>query len=134
MVLLNAHEPLVKAGLPKKFTSIAINDNCPIDRYLLFKNACLHFIGEELTDDFKSLVVDPLIKMYVEPSKKENEHKRNRLSTARKTIKAITPSIRKTIGELNKIEPHIMAGTFEESIFIKLQQIEDLVVNQLIEE
>jgi hypothetical protein len=134
MVLLNAHEPLIKAGLPRELTTMAINENCPIDRYVLFKNACLHFMGEELTDDFKTLVVDPLIKMYAEPSKKAQESKNNQLGTARKAIKAITPNIRKTIAELNKIQPHIIAGTFEESIFIKLQQIEDLIVNQLIEE
>ena len=131
MVLLNVYEPLIKAGLPREFTTTALSESCPIDRYLLFKNACLHFVGEELTDDFKTLVVDPLIKMYAEPSKKTQQDKRNQLGTARNTIKAIAPSIRKTIAELNKIEAPLMAGTFEEEIFIKLQQIEHLIVNQI---
>ncbi len=128
---LHVEKLLKDNGIPAEHIKNSLGGNAPLDKYTLFKNACLNFIGEDLTPDFKTLVIEPLIKHYVMPSEASKKHKLKQLEVARKTIKRLSPSIDKSIAELSKIEPYVIAGTFEETILIKLQQIEHLIVNQI---
>lgn len=127
---LNVEKLLKDSGVPKEHLKNVLQDNS-LDRYVLFKNACLSFIGEELTADFKTLILDPIDKLYTKPHEEGLKHKAKQLSNARDSIKKLKPSITKAIKELQAIEPYVIAGTFEENIFIKLQQIEHLLINQI---
>ena len=131
MSLLDGESLLKKAGVPTEYIHNALMENTATDKYLLFKNACLNFIGEELTSDFKPLVLNPLFKMFVKPSTKDKDERVQQLSDARATIKAMSGTISKTITTLEKMKPHYIAGTDVESILIKLKQTEHTIINQI---
>jgi len=130
MQKLRADTLLQQQGIPNEHIKGVLHSN-QIDKYLLFKNACLNFVGEKLTEDFKTLVIDPIMKIYVEPTIKAKEYRQKRIKEARESIKKVSKNISAVNQELSKIEPHAIAGTFEETIYLKLQQIEHLIVNQL---
>lgn len=127
---LNAEQLLKDNGVPGEHISTILSGDT-LDNYALFKNACLNFIGEELTVDFKTVVLDPINKLLIQPHEQDKKHKTKELERVRNIIKNLKSGIAKAISDIEKVEPHIIAGTFEESIFIKLKQIEHLVINQI---
>lgn len=127
---LNAEQLLANNGVPRQHIKSILQDDA-LDRYLLFKNACLNFIGEELTDDFKTAILEPIDKLYTQPYDQDKQHRAKELAKVRNIIKDLKPNIEKSITGIKEVEPYIIAGTFEENIFIKLQQIEHLIVNQV---
>jgi len=131
--LLNPEDLLESQGIPREHIENALSESNPIDKYVLFKNACLHSIGEELTPDFKHLVINPIMKMYVQPTKKNKAERLEQLKKGRETIKTLGANISKTIKELNKIKPYHIAGSDVESVLIKLEQIEYTIKHQFSE-
>lgn len=138
-ILVNYHfylkkldvEQLLKGnGVPSKHIANILNDDT-LDRYVLFKNACLNFIGEELTDDFKTLILDPIAELHIQPHEKNRQYRLKQIDKAHSSIKALMPTIKKTIKELEAIEPYIIAGTPADSILIKLNQMEFLISHQI---
>ena len=129
--LFNAESLLKKAGVPAEHINNALTENATTDKYLLFKNACLNFVGEELTRDFKPLVINPLLKMFVKPSEKDKAERVQQLSEARTTIKDISATISKTITTLEKMKPHYIAGTDVENVLTELKNIEHTIINQI---
>lgn len=127
---LDAEKLLSDNGIPKMFIKDVLQSDA-IDRYVLFKNACLNFIGEELTTDFKTLVLDPINEIYIKPFEANKALKEKQLKTARATIIKLKPVLSKAIEDMRKLEPHTIAGTFEETILIKLEQVQHLIINQL---
>lgn len=131
MEQLNASKLLQEHGISGEHIKSILSDNAPIDKYLLFKNVCLNFVGEELTHDFQSLIIDPINKIIVEPSQTYKSNRLEKLQKAKKVIVSVSPSLTKVTRELEKIEPHFIGGTVVETILIKLQQIEFLIENQI---
>jgi len=129
--LLNAESLLKKVGVPAEHINSALAENAATDKYLLFKNACLNFVGEELAKDFKPLVIDPLLKMYVQRSEKDKAERVQQLSQARETIKAMSGTISKTITTLEEIKPHHIGGTDVENVLIELKNIQHTITNQI---
>ncbi len=126
---MNVEDLLNNYDIPKSYISNIINSDL-IDKYVLFKNVCLAYIGEKTTDDFKTLVVDPIMELYIKPAEKNKQYRIEQLSKAKSNIKVLMPTIIKTISTLETIEPYIIAGTPVEDMLIKLNQIEFLVSNQ----
>ena len=129
---LDAEKLLKDNGVPTQHISAILKGDA-LDKYVLFKNACLSFIGEELTADFKTLMLDPINKMYVKPYEVSKANKEKKLQSARETILKLKPELLKTIQEFRKIEPYILAGTFEETILIELDKAYYLIENQVVE-
>lgn len=127
-----AYKMLTEQGIPPKYIKNALASDS-IDKYLLFKNAALNFIGEPLTRDFQELIIKPLHRLYVEPSEQQEAEKIEQLKKGRSTIKALSGNISKTIKELQKIKPYHLAGSDVESILITLEQIEHTITHQLSE-
>ena len=127
-----AYTLLKEQGIPAEHISNALSSDS-VDKYLLFKNAALNFIGEELTPDFKSLVIDPLLKVCVNPIEQERAEKLAQLSKGRDTIKSLSSPISKVIKELQKIKPWCIAGSDVEVVLFKLEQIEHTITHQLSE-
>jgi len=76
-------------------------------------------------------MLDPINKMYVKPYEVSKANKEKKLQSARETILKLKPELFKTIQEIHKIEPYILAGTFEETILLKMEQMQHLIINQL---
>ena len=127
---LDAETLLSDNGIPRRFIHNVLQSDA-IDRYVLFKNACLNFIGEELTTDFKTLVLDPINEIYIKPYEENEALKKKRRKAARDAIINLKPALAKTIEDIRKLEPHTIAGTFEETILLKFEQVQHLIINQL---
>ncbi|PHS58820.1 MAG: hypothetical protein COB17_02415 [Sulfurimonas sp.] len=128
---LNVEKLLSDNGIPKEHIRNVLQSDT-IDRYVLFKNACLSFIGEDLTADFKELIINPITKMYIKPHEVNKAHSAKQLKVARGVIIGFKPALNKAILDIRKLEPHTIAGTFEETILLKLEQVQHLIINQLI--
>ena len=127
---LDAEKLLRDNGVPTRHITTALRGDA-LDKYVLFKNVCLNFIGEELTTDFKTLILDPINEMYVKPYEANEAHKAKQLKAARDLIVKLKPDLGKAIEQLRELEPHIIAGTFEETILLKMEQMQHLIINQL---
>ncbi|WP_151899714.1 hypothetical protein MLC52_09740 [Sulfurimonas sp. NW15] len=127
---LDAEKLLKDKGIPTRHISQALRSDA-LDKYVLFKNVCLNFIGEELTADFKTLILDPINEMYVKPYEASKAHKAKQLKVARDLIVKFKPDLGKAIEQLRGLDPHTIAGTFEETILLKMEQMQHLIINQL---
>lgn len=119
---LHGADVLLDNGIPKEYTALVLSSESPIDKFIFFKNVCLKFIGEEPTADFKALIVDPIIKMYIEPMEQNKKIRIEKIAKAKTILFSISPALNKIISEVEKIEPNILTGTNGEAIFYELLQ------------
>jgi len=120
---LNAKKILLEAGIPGRYLSTVLKTDTPIDHYTLFKNICLYNIGEEFTPDFQIFVIEPIHKIYIEPTIIFEKLKTDEQQKADKTISAISVQLKKSIKDLESLNTSMMAGTVQETIMIQLINI-----------
>lgn len=85
------------------------------DPWVMLLATAQHFIGETITSEFETLIIQPSDDYLKQGDAKEDERKAA-LAKARKTINAISDPLKKASRELEKIEPWMMSGTDEDSI------------------
>ena len=92
------------------------------DPWVMLLASAQYFIGQVVTPEFETLIVQPSDD-YLKLGDAKEDEKKEALDKARKTIAAISDPLRKASKELEKIDPWKMAGTGEESIRIEIQNM-----------
>lgn len=124
---LHGSDILLENGILKEYTALVLSSEAPIDKFVFFKNVCLKFIGEEPTADFNALILDPVIKMYIEPMEQNKKIRIEKIAKAKTILFSISPALNKMISEVEKIETHILIGANGEEILNELKKLQEMM-------
>jgi len=128
---LKAKDILLSIGLPQKSLSTILSTHATIDHYLLLKNICLNRVFEEFTSDFQTLVLEPINKLYIEPSIKFENAKLIEIEKANKVITSLSKPIQDSINKLDKLNKSALAGTVQETLLIEFTKLDELISDRI---
>lgn len=128
LTTLKAKSLLLQAGVPiRHLSTVLFGMDVAIDHYTLFKNVCLHHIGEELTPDFQTFVIEPIQKLYVEPRISFEKMKKEEQKKADIAILNLTNQLKQSIKELESLNKSAMAATVQETLKIELIKLDFMI-------